>query len=132
MKPQPEHPHPDCPFCQIAPDVIVLCETDTALAILDRFPVSEGHTLIIPKRHTANYFELSPEEQSELWSLVNLAKQKLDSLYHPDGYNVGININPAAGQTIFHIHIHLIPRYHNDTPHPRGGVRGVIPEKRGY
>lgn len=132
MKNQPNNPLPDCPFCNIAPEVTVLLETDAALAILDRFPVSEGHTLIIPKRHTTNYFELSPEEQTELWRLVNLAKQKLDSLYHPDGYNVGININPSAGQTIFHVHIHLIPRYHNDTPDPRGGVRGVIPEKRVY
>lgn len=132
MKNQPNQPQTDCPFCHIAFDVTILCETETALAILDRFPVSKGHTLIIPKRHTANYFDLSPEEQTELWTLVNQTKQKLHNLYHPDGYNVGININPAAGQTIFHVHIHLIPRYHNDTPHPRGGVRGVIPEKRGY
>jgi len=132
MNPQPDSTHSDCPFCYIAPEVTILLETENALAILDRFPVSEGHTLIIPKRHTANYFELSPDEQTELWTLVNQTKHKLDSLYHPDGYNVGININPAAGQTIFHVHIHLIPRYHNDTPHPRGGVRGVIPEKRGY
>lgn len=132
MKPQPEEPHHDCPFCQIAPEVTVLFETDYALAIFDRFPVSEGHTLIIPKRHTANYFDLTSDEQAELWTLVNQTKQKLDSLYHPDGYNVGINVNHAAGQTIFHVHIHLIPRYHYDTPHPRGGVRGVIPEKRGY
>jgi diadenosine tetraphosphate (Ap4A) HIT family hydrolase len=98
MKPQADPIHSDCPFCKIAPEVTILLETETALAILDRFPVSEGHTLIIPRRHTANYFELSPEEQTELWSLVNLAKQQLDSLHHPDGYNVGININPAAGQ----------------------------------
>lgn len=132
MKNQPNHPQNDCPFCHLAADVTILCETEATLAILDRFPVSEGHTLIIPKGHTSNYFDLSPDEQTELWTLVNRAKQQLDSLYHPDGYNVGININPAAGQTIFHVHIHLIPRYHNDTPNPRGGVRGVIPEKRGY
>jgi diadenosine tetraphosphate (Ap4A) HIT family hydrolase len=132
MKSQPNSSQPDCPFCNLAPEVTILMETETALAILDRFPVSNGHTLIIPKRHIANYFDLTSEEQTELWALVNQTKQKLDYQYHPDGYNIGININPEAGQTIFHVHIHLIPRYHNDTPNPRGGVRGVIPERRGY
>jgi len=132
MKHEPHNPHSDCPFCKLAPEVTILLETETARAILDSFPVSKGHTLIIPKHHTANYFDLTPEEQTELWTLVNQTKQKLDHLYHPDGYNIGININSPAGQTVFHVHIHLIPRYHHDTPHPRGGVRGVIPEKRGY
>ena len=88
--------------------------------------------LIIPKRHFSNYFEATPEESKALWSLVEDCKVYLGKELQPDGYNIGINIGSAAGQTIFHLHIHLIPRYVGDMDDPTGGVRGVIPSKRSY
>jgi len=100
--------------------------------MFDKFPVSKGHSLIIPKRHCSDYFKLTFEEQSECWSIVNKVKQILIEKYDPDGFNIGININEVAGQTISHVHIHLIPRYKGDVKDPEGGVRGVIPEKKNY
>lgn len=123
---------PECPFCYPDPSREIIAESSMAYAIFDMFPVSKGHALIIPRKHCADYFELSSEEQSACWQLVNEVKILVDNLYHPNGYNVGININPSAGQTIPHVHIHLIPRYSGDIVNPRGGVRGVIPGKRSY
>jgi len=122
----------DCPFCKLNPKVELISETATAVAFLDSFPVNQGHTLIIPKRHVANYFELSIHEQRALWLLVNRCKAIMEKRFIPDGFNVGINVNEAAGQSIFHVHIHLIPRYRGDVENPRGGVRGVIPHKQNY
>jgi diadenosine tetraphosphate (Ap4A) HIT family hydrolase len=110
----------------------LIAETATAYAIFDKFPVSAGHALIIPKKHYASYFELSFKEQSACWFMLNFVKDILDERFNPDGFNVGININETAGQTIPHVHIHLIPRYKGDVENPEGGVRGVIPEKRYY
>ncbi len=107
-------------------------EIATAFAIKDKFPVTEGHSLIIPKRIVSDYFNLEFQEQSACWFLVNLVKQELNDKYKPSGFNIGININEAAGQTVPHCHIHIIPRYDGDVKNPRGGVRGVIPEKRDY
>ena len=107
-------------------------EIATAFAIEDKFPVSKGHSLIIPKRRVENYFDLPFQEQSACWFLVNLIKEQLIENFNPDGFNIGININEAAGQTIPHCHIHIIPRYAGDVEQPRGGVRGVIPNKRDY
>ncbi len=107
-------------------------ESDSAYAIYDKFPVSRGHILIIPKRHCADYFDLDFSEQSACWVLLNEVKEIIENKFHPDGFNIGININESAGQTIWHAHIHLIPRYLGDVVEPRGGVRGVIPEKREY
>jgi len=121
-----------CPFCTINPDVEILAETTSALAILDSFPVNPGHTLIIPRRHVASYFDLSTDEQQALWQLVNTAKNLLQKRFQPDGFNVGINIGETAGQSVMHVHIHLIPRYKGDVEQPRGGVRGVIPGKQSY
>ena len=121
-----------CPFCNIGSDRETLLENETVYALLDKFPASQGHTLIIPKRHCADYFDLTFKEQSDCWLMVNEAKSLLTVQYHPDGYNVGINIGASAGQTIFHMHIHLIPRYTGDVEDPRGGVRGVIPLKKNY
>ncbi|MCF8340443.1 MAG: HIT family protein [Chitinophagaceae bacterium] len=121
-----------CPFCNIDSDRVTLLENETVYALLDKFPVSPGHTLIIPKRHCADYFDLTFKEQSDCWLMVNETKALLTAQYHPDGYNVGINIGASAGQTIFHLHIHLIPRYTGDVEEPRGGVRGVIPLKKNY
>lgn len=119
-----------CPFCNLEKEKIM--ESKLSFAIYDGFPVNEGHSLIIPKRHTANYFDLSLEEQTDCFELLNRVKVILQERYNPNGFNVGININEAAGQTVSHVHIHLIPRYNGDVEEPRGGVRGVIPERRSY
>ena len=124
--------HPDCPFCNLDRDRELILESATAYAMFDKFPVNEGHVLIIPKRHCSNYFDLTFKEQSACWFMLNRLKAIIQKKFKPDGFNVGININEAAGQTVPHVHIHLIPRYAGDVAEPRGGVRGVIPEKREY
>ncbi len=121
-----------CPFCKLNSKVELVSETATAVAFFDGYPVSKGHTLIIPKRHVANYFDLTDDEQQDLWHMVNHCKTILERRFHPDGFNVGINVNQAAGQSVFHVHIHLIPRYKGDVENPKGGVRGVIPERMKY
>lgn len=122
----------DCPFCTLNSKVKVLAETREAMAILDSFPVNPGHTLIIPRRHVASYFDLTSDEQQALWQLVNTTKTLLENRYHPDGFNIGINVGATAGQSVMHVHIHLIPRYKGDVEQPKGGVRGVIPGKQSY
>ena len=107
-------------------------EMATVFAIEDKFPVSKGHTLIIPKRKVSNYFELNFQEHSACWFLINKIQEDLIKECSPSGFNIGININEAAGQTVSHCHIHIIPRYEGDVEEPRGGVRGVIPNKRDY
>ena len=102
------------------------------MVIRDGFPISPGHTLVIPNRHIGSFFELSPEERQSLLDLLDAAKLVLDSELKPDGYNIGINDGPSAGQTVPHLHIHLIPRYNGDQTDPRGGVRWIIPEKADY
>jgi len=102
------------------------------VAIRDGYPVTEGHTLVIPRRHVADWFEADPWEQAEIWRAVAEVKADLDATLHPDGYNVGFNAGEAAGQTVMHLHVHVIPRYQGDQHEPRGGVRGVIPEKQKY
>lgn len=121
-----------CPFCSLGADVDIVCEMQTCVAFYDKYPVSPGHTLIIPKRHVSSYFDLSPQERQDMDTMLQYVKQILDKQYHPDGYNIGINVNEAAGQTVFHVHMHLIPRYHGDVPNPKGGVRGVIPDRQKY
>ncbi len=122
----------DCVFCNLDSEKELISETATAVAFLDSFPVNPGHTLIVPKRHVADYFELSIHEQRALWLLVNRCKTLIQKRFNPDGYNVGINVGEAAGQSIFHVHIHLITRYKGDVENPRGGVRGVVPGKKDY
>lgn len=119
----------NCPFCR--PDDI-LFENDLAYAQSDKHPVNPGHLLIIPKRHVADFFLTTEAEKVALLSLLDEAKHYLDSQHAPAGYNVGINVGEAAGQTILHVHLHLIPRYHGDMENPRGGVRGVIPAQQNY
>ncbi len=124
--------HPDCPFCHLDDNREIIIESDLAYAIYDKFPVNAGHVLIIPKRHCADLFELVPGEQYACWQLINEVKKIITDHFHPDGFNIGINIGESAGQTIFHVHIHLIPRYKGDVEDPRGGIRGAIPEKMRY
>jgi len=121
----------NCIFCEIEKSRIKL-ENETAYAIFDLFPVSKGHMLIMPKKHIPDYFESEPSDREGLWKLVEECKKFLDEQFKPDGYNIGINCGEAAGQTVMHMHIHLIPRYIGDVENPRGGVRGVIPDKRIY
>lgn len=109
-----------------------IASNDLAFAIFDGFPVSPGHTLVIPKRLVATWFEASAEEQRALMALVEVMKERLEREYRPDGYNIGINVGEAGGQTVFHLHVHLIPRYRGDMDDPRGGVRHVIPWKGNY
>jgi len=121
----------NCVFCKISNDKIILT-SDKSSAFYDSFPVTQGHTLIIPKRHVKSYFELEPSEKEDIWNLVDNVKNFLDENFNPDGYNIGINIGETAGQTVFHCHIHVIPRYKGDIANPKGGVRGVIPDKQKY
>ncbi len=109
-----------------------LYENDHAYVIKDAFPVSTGHLLIIPKRHIQDYFGTTKPEVAAIDQAIRWGKAYLDKHYEPDGYNIGINNGKAAGQTVFHLHIHLIPRYTGDVSDPTGGVRGVIPGKRTY
>lgn len=100
--------------------------------IRDAYPVSNGHTLIIPRRHVRSLFDLNPDERNALFNLVEEAKSRLEQEFRPDAFNIAINDGPAAGQTVLHLHVHLIPRYENDTPEPRGGVRWIFPERAKY
>jgi diadenosine tetraphosphate (Ap4A) HIT family hydrolase len=120
-----------CVFCEINIEKVVSSSPMT-LTIRDEFPISKGHTLVISKRHIAAFFDASDEEVLELMNAVKTAKEQLDIEFSPSGYNIGINSGECAGQTVQHLHIHLIPRYENDVIDPRGGVRWIIPEKANY
>ena len=120
-----------CPFCAMPAERIV--EGDELLLVVrDTYPVSEGHTLIIPRRHVADGFELTEAEWTAIGQAMRSLKAQLDETLRPDGYNIGINVGETAGQTIFHVHVHLIPRYAGDVEMPRGGVRNVIPGAGNY
>jgi diadenosine tetraphosphate (Ap4A) HIT family hydrolase len=120
-----------CPFCSPEPRRVVGANS-LAIAMRDAFPVSLGHTLIVPRRHIAAASEATSEEFAAIWSL--LAEVRADSVRElkPDGFNVGINDGRAAGQTVMHLHVHLIPRFTGDCPDPRGGVRWVLPQRARY
>ena len=120
-----------CPFCNISPDRII-SESDYTITIRDGFPVADGHTLIIPKRHVESFFDLKAIEKAAILQALNEAKGTLDREFSPDGVNIGINDGEAAGQTVMHLHVHLIPRYKGDTEDPRGGVRHVFPGMARY
>ena len=122
---------PNCVFCTLPRDR-VRGENVHAVYIRDAYPVSPGHTLILPKRHIASLFEANLAEWIEFMMLLHQAKHELDAELHPDGYNVGINDGAAAGQTVPHLHLHLIPRFQGDREDPRGGIRWIIPEKADY
>lgn len=107
-------------------------ENESAAALRDAFPVSPGHTLIVPKRSVSSVFDLSDKELLDCWRLLRAESERLLSSLSPEGFNIGINVGEAAGQTIEQAHIHLIPRFRGDVPSPRGGVRGVIPKKASY
>lgn len=118
-----------CLFCN--PAEVVLAG-ELVYARRDSFPVSPGHLLIIPHRHVADYFETTAQEQAAIVGMINRARDWLAREFSPDGFNVGVNCGKAAGQSVMHVHVHLIPRYTGDMDDPRGGVRGVIPDKQKY
>ena len=121
-----------CPFCHLADDVELIAESPLSLAFYDKFPVNPGHTLIIPKRHVASYFDLTEEEILDMQRLLKMVQPIVAERFQPDGFNIGVNIGLMAGQSIFHVHMHLIPRFKGDVENPRGGVRGVIPARQNY
>ena len=122
---------PTCPFCEL-PRERNVASNQQGVVVRDAFPISPGHTLVIPRRHVGSLFEIDAKERDALFRLFEDAKRRLDKDYKPDGYNIGINDGPAAGQTVAHLHIHLIPRYAGDREDPRGGVRWIITEKAKY
>jgi diadenosine tetraphosphate (Ap4A) HIT family hydrolase len=122
-------PNNPCLFC--TPREVVR-QNGLGYATRDSFPVSPGHTLVVPFRHCSDFFELTADEMAACMELLVVEREALTGELKPDGYNVGINVGPAAGQSILHVHIHLIPRYAGDHPSPRGGVRQIIPWKADY
>ena len=120
-----------CLFCTLGAGRIVLAN-ELAAVIRDSFPVSPGHTLIIPKRHVGSFFDVTGDERKAMPALLDSAKLGLDAAFHPDGYNVDIDDGEAAGETVPHLHLHLIPRYAGDREDPRGGVRWILPQKAKY
>jgi len=121
----------DCPFCNLA-QARIIESNNLGIAIRDAYPVSPGHTLIIPKRHINSFFEATELEKKMLSELLESAKKKIVEEFNSEAFNIGINDGELAGQTVPHLHIHLIPRYKNDSQDPRGGVRWIIPNKAKY
>lgn len=120
-----------CLFCNMAEERILMRDA-LAYVVRDSFPVSPGHTLIILKRHVGSLFETTNEERVSMFDLMKQAKDLLDTELHPDAYNIGLNDGAAAGQTISHLHWHLMPRYKGDSKDARGGVRWIFPDKAKY
>ena len=121
-----------CVFCDRITTGKLTAAAELAVAFPDAFPVSPGHTLIAPRRHEPDYFALTEAEQSAMWSLVPEVRRILDTEHGVQGYNLGINVGTAAGQTVPHAHLHVIPRYSGDSKDPRGGVRWVLPTRAPY
>jgi len=121
----------DCPFCTL-PVARIQAKNDHAVLIRDAFPISPGHSLVIPKRHVGSYFETTDAERLGMQALLVEAKRAVEAEFGPQGYNIGVNDGAAAGQTVPHLHMHLIPRYTGDVADPRGGVRWVIADKADY
>ena len=124
----------DCVFCDILSnnDKRIVRANTTAVALYDAYPLNPGHALVIPKRHIQSFCAATPSERADLLALLDEMKAEIDSSHAPQAYNIGVNDGPAAGQTVPHLHIHLIPRYEGDMKDPRGGVRWVLPDKAVY
>ena len=120
-----------CPFCAVVPEEILI-EHPLGFARRDTYPVNKGHTLIIPRRHVVSFFDATAEERNALTALLVETRALLDREHKPDGYNIGINDGRAAGQTVMHLHVHIVPRYIGDKADPRGGIRALFPEKAAY
>lgn len=118
-----------CPFCFLSN---FFASTPAAVALHDAFPLTEGHMLVVPRRHVASMFELTASEQAALWQLVTQVRSAIVERFRPDAFNIGVNDGEAAGQTVSHAHIHIVPRYRGDVADPRGGIRWVVPQKAAY
>lgn len=125
---------PRCPFCDaVTHGTDVIASNVSAFVLLDGYPVTEGHALVLPRRHVSDVFDLSKTELADVWALIAAARAEMlatDSTI--TGFNVGLNAGVDAGQTVEHAHVHVIPRRTGDTPNPRGGVRGVVPSRMAY
>jgi len=110
----------------------IILENDLFYSRWDNFPVSSGHAEIVPKKHIVSFFELTKDDILQLYDLIIKTKKIISEKYNSDGYNIGLNEGNAAGQTINHLHIHIIPRYKNDIKNPHGGIRNIIPNKGNY
>jgi diadenosine tetraphosphate (Ap4A) HIT family hydrolase len=122
----------DCVFCDRLTGGNLVAANELAAAFPDAFPLNDGHCLIVPRRHEADFLALTAEEQAAIWALVPAVRRHVEQTGAPDGYNIGINVGEAAGQTVAHAHLHVIPRYRADVPDPRGGIRWIIPAKAQY
>ena len=120
----------NCPFCRQTDRIFY--EGDKVIGFWDKFPVSPGHALLIPRRHISTWFEARKDEQQELFAAIEIARKAIEAKHNPEGYNIGFNVGEVAGQTVFHLHVHVIPRDPGDEPDPRGGIRLVIPERARY
>jgi diadenosine tetraphosphate (Ap4A) HIT family hydrolase len=121
-----------CPLCERVASGELVARNELAAAFPDAYPVSDGHVLIVPLRHEPSGLALSLDEQAAMLHLLAAARAWIEARFRPDGYNLGMNVGEAAGQTVAHAHLHLIPRYHGDAPDPRGGVRWVLPARAAY
>lgn len=121
----------NCIFCKLR-DERVIYECEYTQVFIDTYPASPGHTLIVPKRHFATYFEANEDELLAIGKAIKAAKKILDEEFSPDAYNIGVNNGPAAGQSVMHLHVHLIPRYKGDVEDPKGGVRWILKDKANY
>jgi diadenosine tetraphosphate (Ap4A) HIT family hydrolase len=120
----------DTTTCELCTPNEVIIENSFAYVRYDNNPLSRGHALVVPKRHVASFFDMSTEEQAAVLALLNQAQRSIQAQHAPDGYNVGINVGKAGGQSRMHVHVHLIPRYTGDVPDPRGGIRCVLADSR--
>lgn len=120
-----------CRFCTV-PEAKIWMRNEHAVALADAYPLTEGHTLVLPTRHLPKLFDCSDEEYSAVWALVAEVRKRLQEIYDPDGFNIAVNDGPAAGQTVMHAHVHVIPRRIGDVIEPRGGIRWIMPERAPY
>ena len=122
-----------CPFCErLARGEGTIRESPLCFSFFDTTPLTPGHTLVVPKRHVSDFLALTPDELTEALDMAVDLRTQFEERFHPDGFNLGVNIGDAAGQTIGHAHLHLIPRYVGDVPDPRGGIRWMIPDRARY
>jgi diadenosine tetraphosphate (Ap4A) HIT family hydrolase len=121
-----------CVFCERVNRGDLVASNESAAAFPDAFPLNKGHCLIVPRRHEADFLALTDEEQAAIWALLPDVRRHAEANGTPDGYNIGINVGEAAGQTVAHAHLHVIPRYRGDVPDPRGGIRWIVPAKAPY
>ena len=112
--------------CELCKDDMALFGDDNAFVRYDNNSLSKGHVLVVPRRHVADFFEMTQAEKTSILALLDRAKAEMSRQYSPDGYNIGVNVGKAAGQARMHVHVHLIPRYAGDVPDPRGGIRCVL------